>query len=53
MEQLTSQLGVLGVELDADVLDGIDAIVAPGTNFSYADAGYMPPSIVDPSARRR
>ncbi|MGH9118861.1 MAG: aldo/keto reductase [Acidimicrobiales bacterium] len=53
MQQFTSQLGALDVKLDDDLLDRIDEIVPPGTNFSFADAGYAPPSIADPAARRR
>jgi hypothetical protein len=45
MEQLTTQLGATDVVLADDVLDAIDEIVPPGTNFSWADAGYTPPSI--------
>jgi aryl-alcohol dehydrogenase-like predicted oxidoreductase len=53
MEQLTSQLGAADVVLSDDVLDRIDAIVPPGTNFTWADAGYSPPMVADPRARRR
>jgi aryl-alcohol dehydrogenase-like predicted oxidoreductase len=53
MEQLTSQLGAVDVVLTKDVLDRIDAIVAPGTNFSTADDGYVPPSLAIPRTRRR
>ena len=53
MEQLTSQLPALDVTLSTDVLDRIDEIVPPGTNFSYADAGYTPPTIADARLRRR
>jgi aryl-alcohol dehydrogenase-like predicted oxidoreductase len=52
-EHLASQLGAADVELSADVLDRIDAIVPPGTNFSWADAGYVPPGIADAGRRRR
>jgi aryl-alcohol dehydrogenase-like predicted oxidoreductase len=45
MEQLTSQLGAADMVLDDEILDAIDEIVPPGTNFSWADAGYTPPSI--------
>jgi len=38
MEQLESQLGALDVQLDAAILDRIDEIVPPGSNFSRADA---------------
>ncbi len=53
MDQLTSQLGAADVQLSADVLDRIDEIVPPGTNFTWADAGYAPPMVADPEARRR
>jgi len=53
MEQLTSQLGALDVSLGTDILDRIDEIVPPGTNFSWADAGYTPPTISEPRKRRR
>jgi len=53
MDQLTSQLGAADVELGGDVLDRIDEIVPPGTNLSWADAGYTPPMVADPKARRR
>jgi aryl-alcohol dehydrogenase-like predicted oxidoreductase len=45
MEQLTTQLGAEDVVLSEEVLDAVDDIVTPGTNFSWADAGYAPPSI--------
>jgi aryl-alcohol dehydrogenase-like predicted oxidoreductase len=53
MEQLESQLGAADVDLDAAVLDRIDAIVPPGTNLNPADAGYTPPGLADPAQRRR
>ena len=53
MEQLESHLGALDVTLDATVLDRIDEIVPPGTNFNAADAGYTPPSLEHASLRRR
>jgi len=53
MEQLTTQLGAPDVVLEPDLLDAIDAIVPPGTNFSWADAGYQPPMVADAGARRR
>jgi aryl-alcohol dehydrogenase-like predicted oxidoreductase len=52
-EQLESQLGAADVRLDAALLDRIDEIVPPGTNFSYADAGFTPPALADPAMRRR
>jgi hypothetical protein len=53
MEQLESQLGSVDVSLSTDVLDRIDEIVPPGTTFTRADAGYLPPALSDPSHRRR
>ena len=52
-EHLDSQLGALDVKLSDDVLDRIDEIVPPGTNFTWADAGYSPPMIADTRRRRR
>ena len=53
MEHLEGQLGATGVVLGDDVLDAVDDVVRPGTNFSWADAGYMPPSIASAWRRRR
>ncbi len=53
LEQLEGQLGAVDVELSEDVLDKIDAIVAPGTNLNDADSGWRPPHLDDPAARRR
>jgi aryl-alcohol dehydrogenase-like predicted oxidoreductase len=53
MDHLESQLGAADVTLTEDVLDRIDEIVPPGTNLNPVDAGYLPPSLADKSARRR
>jgi aryl-alcohol dehydrogenase-like predicted oxidoreductase len=53
MEQLESQLGAVDVRLDEALLDRIDEIVPPGTNFAPADAGYVPPAVADKRLRRR
>jgi aryl-alcohol dehydrogenase-like predicted oxidoreductase len=53
MEQFTSQVGAVDIVLDDDLLDAIDEIVPPGTNFSISDGGYTPPSIAQPRLRRR
>jgi len=53
MDHLESQLGGADVVLSTEVLDEIDKIVPPGANFSWADAGYVPPALDDPSLRRR
>jgi aryl-alcohol dehydrogenase-like predicted oxidoreductase len=53
MEQLEGQLGAVDVQLDDAILDRIDEIVPPGTDFSPADAGYTPPALADARLRRR
>jgi aryl-alcohol dehydrogenase-like predicted oxidoreductase len=52
-EHLKSQLGAIDVRLDDALLDQIDEIVPPGTNFSYADAGFTPPAVANLALRRR
>ena len=53
-EQLEDSIGAADIVLGDDVLDAIDAIVAPGTDVNPGDM-YLttPPSIADPRARRR
>jgi aryl-alcohol dehydrogenase-like predicted oxidoreductase len=53
MEHLESQLPALELRLDADVLDRIDEIVAPGTDLNETDVGWVPAAIADKSLRRR
>jgi aryl-alcohol dehydrogenase-like predicted oxidoreductase len=53
LDQLESVLGADEVRLDAEALDRIDALVAPGRNVNPADAGYVPPALADPALRRR
>jgi aryl-alcohol dehydrogenase-like predicted oxidoreductase len=53
MEHLHSQLAAADVMLSADVLDAIDAIVAPGTDLAARERFDTPPSLLDPSLRRR
>ncbi|WP_131770866.1 aldo/keto reductase [Candidatus Protofrankia californiensis] len=53
LEQLESQLEAVKVTLSPDVLDRIDEIVPPGTTINPEDAGYQPPSLTDPTLRRR
>jgi aryl-alcohol dehydrogenase-like predicted oxidoreductase len=53
MEQFDAQLGAVDVELDPGLLERIDQIVPPGTNFNLADAGFTPPALAEPSLRRR
>jgi aryl-alcohol dehydrogenase-like predicted oxidoreductase len=53
MDQLTDLLAGASVQLGDDVLDRIDQIVPPGVTLNPADAGWQPPVLADPSARRR
>jgi aryl-alcohol dehydrogenase-like predicted oxidoreductase len=52
MEQLDSQLPAADVALDAEVLDRIDAIVAPGVTLNPADNSYGE-HVLQPALRRR
>jgi aryl-alcohol dehydrogenase-like predicted oxidoreductase len=53
MEHLDGQIGAADVVLTADVLDRIDQIVPPGTNFNFPDGGWTPPALAEASLRRR
>jgi aryl-alcohol dehydrogenase-like predicted oxidoreductase len=54
LEQLTGLLGGADVELTGDILDRIDAIVAPGTDVNPADNYAADPlAITDKRLRRR
>jgi aryl-alcohol dehydrogenase-like predicted oxidoreductase len=53
MEHLESQLAAADIRLETSVLDRIDELVPPGTNVNPGDAGWIPPSLADPSKRRR
>jgi aryl-alcohol dehydrogenase-like predicted oxidoreductase len=53
MEQLTSQLDAAEARLEDAILDAIDEVVPPGTNFTWADAGYATPPIASSWRRRR
>src|SRR5437867_625951 len=52
MEQLEDVLAGADVRLDADTLDAIDELVAPGTFLEPSDRGWDPPWLT-PEARRR
>jgi aryl-alcohol dehydrogenase-like predicted oxidoreductase len=52
MEQLESQLDAANVQLDTELLDRVDEIVAPGTTVNPTDAGWTNPALA-PAARRR
>ncbi|MEU4521501.1 aldo/keto reductase [Amycolatopsis sp. NPDC024027] len=53
LDHLRSQLEAAGTVLSADVLDEIDAIVAPGTDLAPGEKFDTPPALLDPSLRRR
>ncbi len=53
MEQLETQLGAVDVQLETDVLDRIDEIVAPGSNVGDDGNGYATDALTDPFLRRR
>jgi aryl-alcohol dehydrogenase-like predicted oxidoreductase len=53
LEQLEGQLGAVDVQLSDELLGAIDELVPPGTNLNAADAGWRPPWLDDPVARRR
>lgn len=50
--QLEDMLGAAELRLDIDVLDAIDAVVAPGTDINPDDAGWSPPGLVVDVRRR-
>ena len=52
MEHLESQLPAAERTLPSDLLDAVDAVVAPGVTCNPADDGWVPPAL-DPAARRR
>ena len=53
MQQLDDLLAGAGVVLSDDVLDLIDAVVAPGTDAGPMGATYAPPAVTQASLRRR
>jgi aryl-alcohol dehydrogenase-like predicted oxidoreductase len=53
MDHLISQVDGWEVTLDDDLLDKIDEIIPPGTNVNQIDSGWDPPTLSDPSLRRR
>lgn len=53
LDHLHSQLAAADTVLSADVLDAIDAIVPPGTDLAPHEKFDTPPSLLDPSLRRR
>ncbi|HEV7979290.1 aldo/keto reductase [Amycolatopsis sp.] len=53
LDHLHSQLAAADTVLSADVLDAIDAIVAPGVDLAAGEKFDTPPALLDPALRRR
>ena len=53
LDHLQAQLAAADTVLSADVLDAIDEIVAPGVDLAAHEKLDTPPSLLDPSLRRR
>ena len=53
LDHLHSQLAAADTVLSADVLDAIDAVVAPGVDLAAQEKYDTPPALLDPSLRRR
>ncbi|WP_327146263.1 aldo/keto reductase [Nocardia sp. NBC_01327] len=53
MDHLHSQLAAADTVLSAEVLDAIDAIVAPGVDLAADEKSDTPPALLDPALRRR
>ncbi|MGW2283201.1 aldo/keto reductase [Streptomyces phaeochromogenes] len=53
LDHLHSQLAAADTVLTADVLDAIDAVVAPGTDLAAHEKNDTPPALLDPALRRR
>src|SRR6202161_1843246 len=53
MDHLPAQLAAADIVLSADVLDAIDAIVAPGVDLAAHEKLDTPPALLDPAQRRR
>ena len=53
LDHLRGQLAAADTVLSTDVLDAIDAIVAPGTDLAPGEKHDTPPALIDPKLRRR
>jgi len=53
VEHLRAQLAASDTALSDDVLDAIDAVVAPGVDLAPEEKFDTPPALLDPSLRRR
>jgi hypothetical protein len=53
VDHVHSQLAAADTVLSADVLDAVDAIVAPGVDLAAHEKLDTPPALLDPALRRR
>jgi aryl-alcohol dehydrogenase-like predicted oxidoreductase len=53
VDHLRSQLAAVDTVLSADVLEAIDAIVAPGVDLAAHEKLDTLPALLDPAQRRR
>ena len=53
MDHVRAQLAAADTVLSADVLDAVDAIVAPGVDLAAHEKLDTPPALLDPAERRR
>ena len=53
LQHLESQLAAADTTLPADILDAIDAIVAPGIDLAPQEKIAVTPALTDPALRRR
>jgi aryl-alcohol dehydrogenase-like predicted oxidoreductase len=53
LDHLQSQIAAADTVLSGDILDAIDAIVAPGTDLAADEKFDTPPALLDPTLRRR
>lgn len=53
LDHLRSQLAAADTVLPPDVLDAVDAVVAPGTDLAPQEKFDTPPALLEPALRRR
>jgi aryl-alcohol dehydrogenase-like predicted oxidoreductase len=53
LEHLDAQLAAADTVLPADLLDAVDAVVAPGTDLAPQEKNDTPPALLDATLRRR
>jgi aryl-alcohol dehydrogenase-like predicted oxidoreductase len=53
LEHLDAQLAAADTVLPADLIDAVDAVVAPGTDLAPQEKNDTPPALLDATLRRR